>query len=228
VKETFFIDQGHGGVDAGAVNGKVLEKNLNFEIGELVEEYLQKFLTIRKSRQRDETVSLPDRTTIAKSIGAKLLLSIHHNAGGGTGFESFVYTSANQQAIAFQNLIHQEAQPVLAKYGMKDRGKKSQNLHMVREFSPAVLIEIGFVDTSDLQKITNKEFQKEIAQAIANAVLKYFGIVKEEEKKVGKTVSFEADFKFLQEKGLVNSPHDLNAPITWGEFSAVISRILKK
>lgn len=49
---------------------------------------------VRLSRYTDKTVSLNERTNQANAWGADLLTSVHINAGGGTGFESYIYNGS--------------------------------------------------------------------------------------------------------------------------------------
>lgn len=67
---------------------------------------------------------------MANAWGADYLMYIHINAGGGEGYENFIYTSASQASIANQNIVHDE---ITKQLGMTNRGKKRKNLHMVRE-----------------------------------------------------------------------------------------------
>lgn len=86
-----FIDPGHGGTDPGAVGNGLQERNVNLQIALRVRDILLNEYDNVTSRTGDQTVSLGQRTNAANSWGADYFLSIHINAGGGTGFESFIY-----------------------------------------------------------------------------------------------------------------------------------------
>src|SRR5699024_10120128 len=88
-----FLDPGHGGIDAGAVGNGLLEKNVTLKIAIDIRKYLAgyKNVSIKMSRTTDKTVTLTERTRMANNWGANYFLSIHINAGGGTGFESYIY-----------------------------------------------------------------------------------------------------------------------------------------
>ena len=95
-----FIDPGHGGTDPGAVGNGLQEKNLTLSIATqirdmLVSEYEN--VEVRMSRTGDTTLSLTERTNMANSWGADYFLSVHINAGGGTGFESFIHTTKSSR-----------------------------------------------------------------------------------------------------------------------------------
>lgn len=143
-----FIDPGHGGSDAGAVSNGIQEKNITLQIAKKVQDILQNEysnVSIRMSRTGDSTVSLSERTNAANSWGADYYLSIHINAGGGTGFESYVYTGVGTPTTTYQTQIHSA---VISSTNFQDRGKKQANFHVLRETTmPAILTENGFIDT---------------------------------------------------------------------------------
>jgi len=89
------IDPGHGGIDAGALREGYLEKDLVLLFARELKEAL--ILSGRfkagLTRTGDSFVSLPDRITIARQMGADVFLSIHADAlseGSATG--TTVYT----------------------------------------------------------------------------------------------------------------------------------------
>src|SRR5690625_7648935 len=80
-----YIDAGHGGNDPGASGNGLKEKDLTLTIAKKVQAILKDYATVRMSRTTDKTLSLTQRTNDANSWGADYFLSIHINAGGGTG-----------------------------------------------------------------------------------------------------------------------------------------------
>lgn len=88
-----FLDPGHGGSDPGAVGNGIQEKDITLKIATKIRDFLlneYSDVSILMSRTGDTYPTLSDRTNAANSWGANYFLSIHINAGGGTGFESFV------------------------------------------------------------------------------------------------------------------------------------------
>ena len=57
--------------------------------------------------------TLSDRTNAANSWGANYFVSIHINAGGGTGFESFVYPGVGTPTTTYQSTIHNEVMKLI-------------------------------------------------------------------------------------------------------------------
>lgn len=170
------IDPGHGGSDAGAVNGSYREKDFNLSIALKVREYLRSRydVNVLMTRTTDKTVSLRQRTDYANSQNADYFCSIHINAGGGTGWESFIYNgSVSNRTVQAQNVIHRKVMDVLSsKYDVRDRGKKRANFHVLRETRmSAILLENLFIDTTrDLNLLKNDTFITDLAYAIGEGI----------------------------------------------------------
>ncbi|TLS36276.1 N-acetylmuramoyl-L-alanine amidase family protein [Pseudalkalibacillus caeni] len=167
-----FIDPGHGGTDTGATGNGLLEKNLTLEIGLQVRDILQSSyqdVEVMMSRSSDITVSLEQRTTMANNWGANLFVAVHINAGGGTGYEDYVYPGVGLPTISYQEIIHSE---ILKQVDFYDRGKKEANFYVLRETGmPAILTENGFIDTlEDANKLKDPSFLHSIAQGHANGI----------------------------------------------------------
>ncbi|AST89977.1 N-acetylmuramoyl-L-alanine amidase family protein [Sutcliffiella cohnii] len=175
-----FIDPGHGGTDPGAIGNGLQEKNITLSISTkirdiLVAEYDN--VSILMSRTGDTTRSLSERTNQANSWGADFFLSVHVNAGGGTGFESFVYPGVGAPTTTYQTNIHDEIMKVNQ---LNDRGKKQQNFHVLREtYMPALLTENGFIDhSSDSTKMKSDSWLTAVARGHVNGVAKCFNLPK--------------------------------------------------
>src|SRR5690606_28907702 len=181
-----YIDPGHGGSDPGAVGNGLREKDLTLKIAKYMRDYLLANYTgveVRMSRTNDTTVSLSARTNDANKWGADAFISIHINAGGGTGFESYVYPGVGKATKDLQNAIHSEVMKGFS--GFRDRGKKQANFHVLRETKmSAVLTENGFIDTKkDAEFLKNEANLRKIGEAHAKGVAKYFGLKKKAQPK---------------------------------------------
>ncbi|MEX3715769.1 N-acetylmuramoyl-L-alanine amidase [Cytobacillus horneckiae] len=174
-----YIDAGHGGTDPGAVGNGLQEKALTLQIAQRVRELLSNYSNteIRMSRTGDQTLSLAQRTNDANSWGADYFLSIHINAGGGTGYEDYIYPGTSAPTTTYQNLIHEEIMKIV---DFRDRGKKTGNFHVLRETKmPAILTENGFIDTvADANKLKQAFFILAIAQGHVNGLVRAFGLKK--------------------------------------------------
>ncbi|MGR3763421.1 N-acetylmuramoyl-L-alanine amidase [Rossellomorea sp. NS-SX7] len=181
------IDPGHGGSDPGATYKGNEEKTFNLLVSLRVKEYLQDNynVQIETTRSDNNTISLSERSKYANSINADFYLSIHHNAGGGSGFESYTFNgSVPANTLTYQTVIHEEfVKKIKGKYPVIDRGKKRENFHVLRETKmPSLLVEILFIDNEkDLSLMKNTGFMSDAAQYLAEGVAKALSLpVKQE------------------------------------------------
>lgn len=178
------IDPGHGGSDSGAVYGNYKEKNYTLSIGLKVRDYLlANYQTnVLMTRTKDTTVSLLERTNLANTRKADFFCSIHINAGGGSGWESYIYNgTVSQKTVNARNTIHNTVMSVIGgKYGVKDRGKKRANFHVLREtIMSATLLENLFIDNSDdLKLLNNPVFITDLSHAIGEGIAKALSLSK--------------------------------------------------
>lgn len=177
-KAKIYIDPGHGGSDSGASANGLIEKVWSLDVSLLVASKLRSLGHIVKmSRTNDKYVSLEARSDEANKWGADLFLSIHFNAGGGYGWEDFIYNGGVSQATKdFQKAIHDAIKPVLSNHGLGNRGMKQANFSVLRRTNmSAVLIEGGFVDTSDYKVLRKESYKEDIATAMANGIQEHLG-----------------------------------------------------
>jgi len=168
------LDPGHGGTDSGAVGNGLLEKDLNLFVAQRVKSNLGKYdVNVLLTRVGDQTVSLSGRADFANSNMADYFLSIHTNAGGGTGFESFVYTNALEKTNSFRDTLHNKIAAYFTSNGFRDRGKKQANFAVLRETKmPAALIENLFIDSvTDTVRLKDVGFLEGLASVIADAIV---------------------------------------------------------
>ncbi|MEN1935949.1 N-acetylmuramoyl-L-alanine amidase [Paenibacillus sp. 102] len=176
------IDAGHGGYDSGAVGNGLVEKNLTLQIAKRVRDILLTNYTIniKMTRDSDVLISLSERANIANSFGADFFISFHINSGGGTGFESYIYNGLSDSsfAAAKQQKMHAAVNPVLTKYGLRDRGAKKANYAVLRETAmDALLTETAFIDTTfDANLLKNPQFIEDLCQAYARGIAEILGL----------------------------------------------------
>ncbi|MBY0595177.1 N-acetylmuramoyl-L-alanine amidase [Bacillus bingmayongensis] len=176
------IDAGHGGYDSGAVGNGLIEKNLTLQIARRVRDILLANYTIniKMTRDSDVFIALSERANIANSFGADFFISFHINSGGGTGFESYIYNglSDSSSAAAKQQKMHAAVNPVLTKYGLRDRGAKKANYAVLRETAmDAILTETAFIDTTfDANLLKNPQFIEDLCQAYARGIVAILGL----------------------------------------------------
>ena len=103
------IDAGHGGKDAGAFRGNLLEKNVTLKISKKVNELLGKKFPNKKiilTRDKDVFLSLDKRSEIANNVsikyGSSIFVSIHVNASKSQrayGFETWYIVDSYKRNV---------------------------------------------------------------------------------------------------------------------------------
>ena len=179
------IDPGHGGSDAGAIGPSgVSEKSVSLAVGLKT----QKLLTangyrVIMTRTTDIDVAAPgvsDATELQARVdkappNAALFISIHCNAfsnGNANGMETYHAPTAIQ-GRRLATLLNEE----LEKFGgLNNRGVKGARFYvMTHTKCPASLIELGFITNPREEKLlASSDYQQKLAQAITNAVNRYF------------------------------------------------------
>lgn len=174
------IDPGHGGQDPGAVANGLQEKHLTLDIAKRIKRILETEyadVTVYMTRESDVFVSLNDRAAKANKLSVDFFLSVHINAGGGTGFETYRYTAASAKSKSAQEAIHRAVMDTLGG-GVTDRGMKTKNLAVLRETKmPAVLTETLFIDNAkDAALLKQSDFLEKVARGQAEGVARAFGL----------------------------------------------------
>ncbi len=171
-----YIDAGHGqdssgigwGWDPGATAGGYVEANQTQQLADKVANVLRNQYGLDVYVNKSGYYKL--RQTQASMLDCGVLVSIHFNAGGGTGTESYIHSqNAAWGSTTLQNSVHSN---LVSSLGLRDRGKGRMQLAVVSGKLPAVLLEICFIDkSSDMQTYTSKidNVAAGIAKGIANA-----------------------------------------------------------
>lgn len=157
------------------------EWTLNDRIADKVEKLLAKNYTGYSLIRTDDTtgvkdISLTARTNAANNFKADFYLSIHHNAGvnggSGGGIVTYVYTAPSSAAVAWQKDLYNALVAATGLKGNRTTPLAKANLHEVRETKmPAVLLELGFMDSStDVPIILTEKFADKCAEAIVKVI----------------------------------------------------------
>ncbi|MFS0783803.1 N-acetylmuramoyl-L-alanine amidase [Bacillus sp. 1P06AnD] len=177
--QTIVIDPGHGGTDSGAIGFGLKEKDVVLDVGKRVRDYLVKTpFNIKMTRDTDTYPTLSERVTFAQNAKANAFVSIHANAGGGTGSETYYYGRAatNPYVTDSQKLAKYIQARLVVAMNTADRGDKHGNFHVLRENTmPAVLVELAFIDTkADNDKLKSNTYRQAAAKAISLGILDYY------------------------------------------------------
>ena len=174
---TIVIDAGHGGYDAGAVNGSRYEKNDNLRMAMAVGERLKKCgVNVIYTRTSDVFVPLLERSRISNNNSANLFVSFHRNSASNpaaNGVETLIYSNASNKSLQVAEAIQQ----ALANVGIQsNRGVKRANLSVLRETNaPAILIELGFINNIQDNELFDNKFDA-YADAIARTLAQSVGV----------------------------------------------------
>lgn len=173
------LDPGHGGSDPGAVGCGLQEATVVLDIANRTATLLRNSgFTVDMTRSDDRSVSLSARTSFANSRGADRFVSIHANANAGTpatGTETFAYTTPGATSLNLRDRVQEE---MIAAWGLRNRGGKLANFHVLRETSmPSALSETAFINncTIDARYLGDATRRGQMAEAHYRAIMRHYG-----------------------------------------------------
>lgn len=182
-----FIDPGHNhtGNDTGAIGNGIKEQDITFLISDRLKIQLKNAgFEVKMSRNSISdnvgagTVasSLSARANMANQWGADLFVSIHCNAGGGNGTETYCYQAGISSGYKLAQMVQDS---LISNVGLTNRGVKTNSaLAVLRQSNmPAVLVETAFIDNArDASILGSNEGQEKFAKAIFNGICNYAGV----------------------------------------------------
>ena len=162
------INAGHtkNGVGTGAskyLNESTETRKIAYELMKLLADSKHEVIPAVFDRSSN---NLKEAVQLANNEGADLFVSIHLNAGGGTGCEVFTWRGQQvAQAV--------KACSYLGKLGFKNRGiKDGSGLYVIKNTKcTAILIEVCFVDNKADADLFKKLGYTNIAKAIYSAIV---------------------------------------------------------
>jgi N-acetylmuramoyl-L-alanine amidase len=162
-----WLDAGHGGGDPGAVaNIREADYTLPYTL-ELGKVLTKLGFAVGYTRTTDMTIALGERAKMANVWGADYFISIHFNAGGGTGIETFALAPGGQ-GEKLANIVQIS---LISTTRMANRGVKFANFQVLRDTKmPAILIEGGFVDSTDADKIKTEDYKRNFARGATKGI----------------------------------------------------------
>jgi N-acetylmuramoyl-L-alanine amidase len=175
------LDAGHGYQTAGkrspdGFREYEFNRKTALYARELLENYQNVTVTFAHSDERD--VPLMERTDQANSLMVDVYVSIHANAYGNDwndagGVETYVYVTKPKEALQLAEKIQSR---LVAKTGLKNRGVKTADLHVLRETKmSAILAECGFMTNQNESALLRTEsFQKNCASVIVQALAEQY------------------------------------------------------
>ena len=191
-KRIICLDAGHGGSDPGAVANGMREAEIVFNVTGILKEKLEQAgLAVILSRP-DENIDpgINPRWQFANGNQADYFISIHVNAGGGSGAETFYFRDNSERSCRSENFAHYVNNRYAEKMSLRNRGVKPDTqthlgaIGVLRHTTmPAILVELAFIDSplSNIDVFILRERQNDIATELADAILHYFDIEKDRE-----------------------------------------------
>lgn len=245
-------DAGHGINTPGkrSPDGKLREFQFNKDVTERFKEILEteyEGVEVRlvADHKGGADVPLATRTNIANLWPADVYVSIHANANTGqwgdwTGIETYVYTTWPKESTELAKVVHAK---LIKATGMRDRGVKAKDLHVLRETKmPAILVECGFMDSRiDFPKLMSDEYRETCARAIAEGVAEFYGLKKKVQVKPAQPGPFRdvpedhwaaEAIRIVRDAGLMTGKADgtfgPGEPVTRAQLAAIFARLLEK
>lgn len=169
---TIMLDAGHGGWNGGAVYEGRQEKDdvlkLTLAVGELLKEA---GIEVSYTRETDLYKSPGARAEEANAANVDFFISIHRNSspypGQYSGVESLVYERGSMAGELAGNINRRLQGAGFINLGVNERPGL---IVLNRTGMPAVLIEVGFINTPTDNYLFDARFS-EIARAIVDGIL---------------------------------------------------------
>lgn len=174
---TIMLDSGHGGRDPGAVYNGRQEKDdalrLALAIGEILQD---RGVDVLYTRTEDVYESPFEKAMEANTADADFFLSIHRNSyptdNTVSGVESLIYDKSGIKFEMAENINEQLEAVGFVNLGVKER----PNLVVLkRTRMPAVLVEVGFINSDTDNQLFDENFQ-DIVEAIAAGIVDTLGL----------------------------------------------------
>lgn len=182
------IDVGHGGNDPGKVVGEILEKDINLEIALMLrEELLERNIRVVITREDDsalydenaknkKTSDMKNRCQIINSSDADIMISIHQNSYESPSVKGaqVFYCKGSEEGKELAYNIQTSIRELVDNENTRSE-KSSDGYYLLNNVTmPAVIVECGFLtNTTEREKLLSKDYQKKIAEAIVEGMLKY-------------------------------------------------------
>ena len=199
-KNVVFLDPGHGGRDPGAVYNGLREKDLNMSIYRKLRSELEKLgYTVLTSRDSDVYVDyVTERSEMVNKTDADVFISIHFNATGvpganRSGVETYIYEPDEDIKPRINKVAHDDPtrlseskrladnihNSVVSVAGANDRGVHGSNYAVLREtVKPAVLLELGYIDSPEYKKISDDKYQNKLVEGIVKGLRNFYKTAK--------------------------------------------------
>lgn len=191
-EKIILIDAGHGGFDGGAVSKLgTVEKDINLKIShDLRAELEKRGYKVVMTREKDEAlipegdvpnakvVDLGNRAKKIKESNCDMFISIHLNKFPEEKYYGAqVWYGGNDKSKLLANVIQCTFKQELdgSNNRMEKPAKNDYKILRGKYDIPAVIVECGFLSNyQEEQKLKTEEYQRKVANSIANSIDRYF------------------------------------------------------
>lgn len=171
------IDAGHGGKDAGAVNGTRYEKTDTLRIAKRLGKVLKaNGIEVCYTRTTDIYDNPSNKAKKGNTSKADYFISIHRNAAASSiahGTEVLICNTNNKKYDIAKAICKQFKE----RNGFTDRGVKMRNdLAVLNQTSmPAILVEVGFISCKQDNELLDNKFAS-VVNSIACGFMNGIGL----------------------------------------------------
>ncbi len=185
IGKVIVLDAGHGGKDDGAVNSKIIERDLNLIlVKKLEKELVSQGAIVYLTREDENDLStttvnrkrsdLYNRAKYIDKISPDMYISIHLNSSSSPSWRGLqiFYTSKNEKNKLIAETITNHLKEKMSNIR---EIKKDNTYYMYKHISsPGILIEAGFISNpSDNYLLRNEEYQDKLIISISEGIEKY-------------------------------------------------------
>ena len=190
--KTIMLDPGHGGKDQGTEQNGTKEKNLNLLLAKRIRSILRKRgYTVVMTREKDQDLTLQDRSKLCAAKKPDLFISIHcnaHDKADISGVEVWIANPSGVPSYGTTTLGKDlpgtkfHAQNALLSYlALKslvkatkaaDRGVRRKQFYVISHSpAPSMLVEFGFLSNeAERKKMLTSAYQDKLCAALCDAI----------------------------------------------------------
>lgn len=184
--KVFVLDAGHGGTDSGAINGQIIEKDLNLIlVKKLEKELISRGATVYLTREEDSDLSIKtqgrkrsdlyNRAKYINTIKPDMYISIHLNSTTSPSWKGLqvFYTSNNTENKEIAETITDYLKANIK--NVRD-SKENNTYYMYKHINyKGVLIEAGFISNKEENYLLRQEqYQNKLITLVADSIEKYY------------------------------------------------------
>ncbi len=192
-EKIILVDPGHGGFDAGASKGEVLEKDINLSVSlKLRDEIMRRGGKVLMTREDDVSTADENRTdgSTKKASDLKnrkamikesdIAISIHMNKFEQTKYwgAQVFYADKSEESKVLGETIQKNLKEYLSDGNQRVAKKSDNNIFLLRNAQkPTIIVECGFLSNSEeCEKLKDEGYQQKLAEGICIGIEKFFDI----------------------------------------------------